>query len=153
DELAAMGDIALALIVHLRHQRAGRIQNRKVARLCGVHDGLRDAMRAEHRHRAIGDLIELLDKARALALQRVDDMLVVHDLMADIDGLAILLERALDDVDRPDDARAKTARLGKYDTHHAAGSRPARIGRWPGRKLLFPHPTFSRNAPRAAMAL
>jgi hypothetical protein len=64
-------------------------------------------------------------------------MLVVHDLVADIDGLAILLQRALDDIDRPDDARAKSARLGEYDTHHA-GSKSPRLAQRPRTEVVVP---------------
>jgi hypothetical protein len=44
-------------------------------------------------------------------------MLVVHDLMADIDGLAILIERLFHDIDGADDAGTEAARLGKNDSH------------------------------------
>jgi hypothetical protein len=41
----------------------------------------------------------------------------VDDLVAYIDRRAILLERTLDDLDRPNDARAKSARLRKIHFH------------------------------------
>ena len=75
-------------------------------------------MGAEHGDGAIGNFVELLDKTRALAFQRLHHMAVVHDLVAHIDGLAIFLERPLDDIDRPDDAGAKAPRLGKNHAHH-----------------------------------
>ena len=74
-------------------------------------------MGAEHGDGAVGHFVQFLDEARALVLQRVDDMLVVDDLVAHIDGLAILLERALDDVDGAHHAGAKAARLGQDDLH------------------------------------
>ena len=110
-------DIALALVVDLGDQRAGGVQHRQ-PRACGILDHrLRHAMGAEHRHRAVGHFVQLLDEARALVLERVDHMAVVHDLVAHIDRLAVFLERPLDDVDRPHDAGAKAARLGKNDSH------------------------------------
>jgi hypothetical protein len=44
-------------------------------------------------------------------------MLVMHDLVAHIDGLAILIERLLDDIDGAYDPGTEAARLGKYDSH------------------------------------
>ena len=61
---------------------------------------------------AFGDFVQFLDEAGALVLQRRHDMLVVHDLVAHIDGLAELIERLFDDIDGADDAGAKAAWLG-----------------------------------------
>src|SRR5260370_27713891 len=74
-------------------------------------------MRAENRHRAGGHLVQFLDEAGALGLERFDDIAIMHDLVADIDRRAILLQRALDDLDGADDPGAKPARLGKNDLH------------------------------------
>ena len=74
-------------------------------------------MGAEHGDGAFGHFVQLLDKAGALALQRVHHMPVVHDLMAHIDGLAILIERLLDDIDGAHDPGTEAARLGKNDSH------------------------------------
>src|SRR4029079_13824942 len=49
--------------------------------------------------------------------QVLDDVAVVHDLVAHIDGRPVLLERALDDLDRAHDAGAETAGLGQNDFH------------------------------------
>src|SRR5689334_17270850 len=117
DQLAAAAGIALALVVNLRDQRTGRIENRQAARLRILDHGLRHTMGTEHGHRTVGNFVQFLDEARTLVLQRVDDVLVVHDLMADIDGLAELLERPLDDVDRANDAGAESAGLGENDSH------------------------------------
>src|SRR5258706_27642 len=73
------------------------------------------ALSREDHGRARGYLGELLDEHRALGAQVVDDELVVHDLVAHIDRRAVELERALDDGDRPIDARAEAARLGEQD--------------------------------------
>jgi hypothetical protein len=56
---------------------------------------------------------ELVDEDRALGAQRVDDVPVVHDLVADVDGWAVEVERDGDDVDRAIDARAVAAGLAR----------------------------------------
>jgi len=72
---------------------------------------------AENRHGAVGNFIQRLDKDRAHALELLDHMTVVHDLVADIDRGAEFLERATDDLDRPYDARAETPRLSHKNPH------------------------------------
>ena len=117
DQRAAAADIALALAVDLGDQRTRRVQHRQAARACFLDDRLRHAMGAEHRHRAIRHFVQLFDETRALVFQGFDDMPVVDDFVAHIDGLTVFLQRAFDDVDRPNDARTEAARLGKDDTH------------------------------------
>src|SRR5690242_13805812 len=82
-----------------------------------LEDRLGNAVRAEHGDCTIGDFIELIDEPRTLAFERLDDVAVMHDLVAYIDGLAVLLERLLDDVDGTDDAGTEAARLGEDDAH------------------------------------
>src|SRR3546814_1448332 len=72
-------------------------------------------MRAEDNRDAIGDLIERFDENRALRLQRVNDIAVVHNLVPDIDRRAIFLQREFDDADRAIDAGAENAR--RRDQH------------------------------------
>ena len=45
-------------------------------------------------------------------------MAIVHDFVADIDGLAILIERLFHDIDGADDPGTEAARLGKNNSHH-----------------------------------
>jgi len=66
---------------------------------------------AEDERRARRNVGEVLDEDRAFALEIVDDVGVVDDLVADVDRRAELVERALDDLDRAIDARAEAARL------------------------------------------
>ena len=80
-------------------------------------DALGDAMGAEDGDRMRGNLGEVLDEMRALGLQALDDVLVVHDLMAHIDRRTVFLQGALDDLDGTHHAGAKTARLSEYDLH------------------------------------
>ena len=74
-------------------------------------------MGAEHGDGAFGHFVQFLDKARALVLELVHHMLVVDDLMADIDGLAVFIERLFHDIDGAHDPGAKAAWLGKNDSH------------------------------------
>ena len=68
-------------------------------------------MGAENRHRAGRHRIDVLDENSALVLQAIDDMLVVDDFMADIDGPAVYLQGPLNDIDGAHDAGAKPARF------------------------------------------
>ena len=115
--VAATRHVSLALGVDLRHQRAGGVQHRKAARYRLVDDRLGDSMGTEDRHRAIGNLVQVFNEDGAHSLEPLDDMPVVHNLVADIDRSAELLERPLDNLDRAYDARAKTSRLSHQDTH------------------------------------
>ncbi|MHC2193694.1 hypothetical protein ACVJF1_006327 [Bradyrhizobium diazoefficiens] len=111
DQGAALGDIALPLIVNFRDQGAGGIEHRKVARGGLFLDAAGDAMGAENGHRLRRNLGQLLDEDGALVLQALDHVFVVHDLVAHVDGRAELLQRPFHDLDRPHHARAETARL------------------------------------------
>jgi hypothetical protein len=80
-------------------------------------DPLRPAVGAEDGDRAAGDLVEFFDEFCATGLQRVDDTPVVNNLMAHVDGRLVLLEGALDDVDRPHHPCAKPAGLREQDPY------------------------------------
>ena len=110
-------DVALALAVHLGDQRTRRVEHAQAARPRVVLDRLRDAVRAEDRDRAGGHFREMLDEPRTFGAQALDDVAVVHDLVAHVDRRAEPLERVLDDVDRTDHARAKSARLREHHMH------------------------------------
>ena len=117
DEPAPLRHIALALVVHLGDQRAGRIKYRQMARGCFFLHAFGDAMRAENRDRVRRHFGKVFDEARAFGLQTFHDMLVVHDLVTHVDRRPILLQGPLDDLDGADDAGAESARLSKYDLH------------------------------------
>ena len=55
-------------------------------------------------------VVELVDEDRAALAQVLDDVLVVHDLLAHVDRRAVQLERALDGLDGAVDAGAVAAR-------------------------------------------
>ena len=120
DVVVARGE-ALGLVVHLGDQRAGGVD-----RLQGPPGGLLvhgrgHAVGREDDDRPLGDLLGLLDEDRAAILQGLHDVGVVHDLLADVDGRAVLLKRLLDRLDRAVDPRAVTARLGYQDTTGRGG--------------------------------
>lgn len=75
----------------------------------------RHAVRGEHHDGARRDLLRPLDEDGALLLQRLDDVLVVHDLVADVDRRTVLLEGLLDSDHGTVHARAVAARGGEQD--------------------------------------
>ena len=87
-------------------------------------------MGAEDGHGARRHVLQRLDETRAFRLERFDDVAIVNDLVAHVDRSAMLGQRPLDDIDRPNDAGAKPARLSKNDLHPphllAEASGPAR---------------------------
>ena len=107
---------AHGLAVHLGHERAGRVDRGEVAGGGGLVDGRGDAVRGEDDAGALGHLVGLLDEDRAALGQRLDDELVVDDLLAHVDGRAVELEGLFDDVDGAVHAGAVSAGGGQEDT-------------------------------------
>lgn len=103
--------------MHLRDERAGGVEHVEAARFRVAFDGLGDTVRAEDRHSAVRHLVEFLNEPCPFITQIFDDMPVMHDLVTHIDRRAVLLQRAIDDLDRTDNPRAKAAGLGKDDSH------------------------------------
>ncbi|MPM97279.1 hypothetical protein SDC9_144452 [bioreactor metagenome] len=115
DELVALlGELGY-LDVHLGDQRTGGVENLKAPRLGLALHGLAHAVGAEHQGGARRHLVQVFDEDRALVLQIVHHIGVVHDFMAHIDRAAKLLQRALDDLDGAIHTGAEAARLGKND--------------------------------------
>jgi len=108
-DVPPLRDQPLGLAVHLGYQRTGRIEIFETTRLRVERYRFGNAVRREHDRRIVGHLAQILDEHRALRLERVDDELVVDDLVTDIDGCAMLLDRQLDDADRTVDAGAEAA--------------------------------------------
>ena len=63
-------------------------------------------MRGQDDDRPFGHLRLLLDEHGSFRLEVVDDVEVVHDLFADVDGRAVFGKRALDRVDGAIDSGA-----------------------------------------------
>ena len=119
DDLAALGGVAAALVVHLGDQRAGGVDHRQAALGGQLLDPLGDAVGGEDGHRAGRDLVQFVDEHRAAGAQVLDHVAVVHDLVTHVDRRAVFLQGPLDDLDRPLDAGAEAARLGQDDADHA----------------------------------
>ena len=129
---AALGRIASRLDVHLRDERARRVDRRQVAGRGARVDRGRDAVRREDDDRSVRDVRLVLDEDRAAPLEVADDVRVVDDLLADVDGCAVEVERALHRLDGAFDSRAVTPGRGKQDPLDQTvghGSTAAREGR------------------------
>ena len=122
DHGVALVRVAARLDVHLRHERADGIDD--VVRECrGVReDGRRDAVGRVHDCRSGRDLGLLLDEDRPPCLEIADDVDVVDDLLAHVDGRAVVLECTLDRLDGAFDAGAVPTRRGEEDTFDHAHS-------------------------------
>jgi hypothetical protein len=70
-------------------------------------------MRRVDHPRSFGNLIQLVDKDRALLRQIGHNIAVMDDLLADVDRGAKGIERNLHDIDGPHNAGAEAARLEK----------------------------------------
>ena len=105
----AGGGVATCLDVHLRDERAGRVDH-VVPELLRVRvHGRRDAVRGVDDGRPDGDVALVLDEDRPARLEVAHDVDVVDDLLANVHGRAVVLERLLDRLDRALDARAVAA--------------------------------------------
>jgi hypothetical protein len=111
DKRATLLDISSSLVMHLRHQGTGGVEDRQAPARGGFDDGSGDAVGAEHRQGAVRDLVQLFDKNSALGLEVIHHMTVVDDLMANIDGLSGLDQGPIHNTDGAHDASAKSSRL------------------------------------------
>ena len=128
DHLAPGFRVTLAFEMDAAHERAGGIEHGKPAlRRLALHRA-RDAVGAEDRDGAVGNLRQVLDEDRALAPEFLHHAAVMDDLVPHIDGLAGPLQRILDGADGALDAGAEAARGGDEDgerqgiVDHAASS-------------------------------
>src|SRR5689334_21473687 len=103
--------------MYLGDKGTGRVEHRQPSPLRFSHDRLGNPVSTEDGHRPLRHFVKFFDKARAFALQSFDHVAVMHDLMADVDGTTVFLQRVLDNVDGPHHARAKASRLGKDHAH------------------------------------
>ena len=105
DQPAARRDILAALHVHFRDERAGGVEHVGFARFRVALDRLGDTVRAEDRDSAVGTSSS--SSTNPFITQILDDMPVMHDLMTHIDRRTVLLQRAIDDLDRTDNPAQK----------------------------------------------
>lgn len=135
-DMPSVLDQSLGLTMHLRHERAGRIDIIEPAILGVTHHDFRHAMRGEDDGAPVGHLLEFLHEDGALSAQGIDHEAIMDDLMPDIDRSAIFLERQLHDPDRAVDTRAKAAR-GRYQQGHRRKIRGlVRLGRRGGLSVV-----------------
>jgi DNA recombination protein RmuC len=105
----------LRLVVHLRDQRAGRVDRLQLPLGCLLVDHGGHTMGREDHRRALGHLVRLLDEDRPPLLQRGDDMAVVHDLLAHVDRRTVQVQGLLDGDNGTVDTRAVAARCRQQD--------------------------------------
>ena len=107
DDAPVFAVVSDGLVMHFGNQRACGVYHIQVAppRLGEVFG--RRAVRRKHHIRALRYLVHILNRDRALALQRVHHIGVVNYLMLDIDGRAETLQRYIHKVNRANHARAK----------------------------------------------
>jgi len=120
-DVVVVGREPARLVVHLGDQRAGGVDGPELppGRLL-VHDRCHP-VRREHDRRAFGHLVVLLDEDRAAVLQRLHHVLVVHDLLADVDGCSVGVQCLLNRDDGAVDPGAVAARGGEQDTLSGRG--------------------------------
>ena len=134
DDRVALVGVASCLHVHLRDERAHGVDH-VVAELLRVReDRRRDAVGGVDDRRSARHLGLFLDEDRAARLEIANDVDVVDDLLADVHGRAVVLERELDRLDGTLDAGAVAARRGEEDAFdHLQEGTQVRRGRESGR--------------------
>src|SRR6266550_2503145 len=133
DHVAAV-EVTARLGMDLRDERTDRVDNAETAALRVLLHRRGYAVGGESADLAAWNLVLVLDEDGAKGLEPADDMLVVNDLVAHVDGRPVLVEQPLDDLDRTVDARAE--------------------GPWRGQQHALAHATASRllSARRASRA-
>ncbi len=120
DRVALLGELA-RLDVDLGDQRAGRVDRAQVPRRGVLVNRRGDAVGGEDDQGALGHLGLLLDEDRAALRELLDDVLVVDDLLADVDGRPVQVERLLDGLDGAVHPGAVAAGRGQQDARRAVG--------------------------------
>src|SRR5712671_5524394 len=114
DGIAATGKLS-GFQMDLSNQRTGGVDDLQIA-AAGLIPYLRgDAMCAEDGAGSGRDLVQLLHENRARFAQAVHNMLIVNDLLAHVNRRAVEIQRNLDHIDGPNDARAKSAWFQQKD--------------------------------------
>jgi hypothetical protein len=109
------------LKVHFGHQRAGGVNHLKPAANGILADLGRDAVSAENRPGAFGNLVHLFHKHGSGLAQTVHNVLVVNDFLADENGWAVEIQSNLDHVDCPHHTGAEPARFEQKNLLLGAG--------------------------------
>jgi hypothetical protein len=114
DRVTLLGELP-RLDMDLGDERAGRVDGAELALLRVLVDARSDAVGGEDDHLALRHLGLLLDEDRPPLLELAHDVLVVDDLLAHVDRLAVERERVLDGLDGTIDARAVAPRCREQD--------------------------------------
>jgi hypothetical protein len=102
--------------MNLEHQRAGGIQDEKIAQPGARWNGFSHTVgRKDHRLGGIWDFVDFLHKNGTFGPQAVDNESVMNDFVAHVDGGAELQKGKLHDLDGSVHARTKSARGGQQD--------------------------------------
>ena len=109
DRVAGVG-IAAGLGMHLRHERACRVDRREPQLLRFPAHRRRDAVGREHDGRPLRHVGEGVDEDSAARPQILHHVRVVDDLLADVNRRAVEREGAFDRLHCPLDARAIASR-------------------------------------------
>ena len=150
EDVVVLVGVADGFLVDLGDQRAGRVDGGELAALRPRRGRRGDAVRGEHDDVALGHLLRLVDEDRALLLQGLHDVLVVHDLVADVDRGPVLLEGLLDGDHGAVHARAVATGGGEQDTaaQDEAVMRPIVRPRSTGAKISVRRETARRGDSR-----
>src|SRR6516162_2004906 len=95
------------LQVHFGDQRTGGVNDLEMALPGVASHGRSYSVRAEDGARAGRHFVQFLHKDRSGVAEFVDDVLVMHNLLAYVHGRTIEIERYLHHIDRPHHARTK----------------------------------------------
>ena len=86
DNAVTLRRASLHFVMHLRHERAYRINDETTLLFCGEHNFWSRAMGGEHDRRTLRNIIYRFNKNHALFFKSLYNGFVVHDLMKAIDG-------------------------------------------------------------------
>ena len=125
DELSPLAVVPLGLVVDLRHEGTGGVEDVEVSVLRALEVLRRRAVGREDDDGVGRYLVNLLDGLRALGFEGIHDVRVVDDLVLHVDRRAESLKRDLDHVDGHDHAGAKAPRRAEVDVHAAP---PSEVG-------------------------
>ena len=128
-DLVALAGETLRLHVDLGHERAGGVDGAQAASHRRLAHRGRDAVRAEDQERFGRHFVGVLDEDRTLRTQVVDDVPVVHDLVAHVDGRTKALQDQFDDRDGAVDPGAEATRAREMDLHARKVARAPGPGR------------------------
>src|SRR5262249_8410694 len=114
-DLESLALVALGLVMHLGHQRAGGVDGGQAALARARFHFLRNPVRRKYRNAALRPLVDFFYEHHALGAQILHYPAVMHDFMAYIDRWAVKLERLLDNFNSAIDPRAESAWRSQKD--------------------------------------